>query len=400
MSVVLADAPIVDAHCHGWRSGDKLALDPNGFLDRITLTGSCLTASADGRTLTNTSEEELHRLTELTPFALAMKGRLAQWLGVEPTRESLSRARHAAFSSDPGGHVRGLWQDAGIAGLFIDAGSPRIPSTEMEREAGVPVFRVARIEPWIDDLREGAASYEELEDGFCEVAEQAAREDAVAFKSIIGYVVGLDVTTWSRSDVAGAYRRWRDAGFAEDRSNSKPVRDTLLWRVLDIAREHDLPVHIHSGAGDSSIILEYARPKDLFPLLKQRTDQTVVLVHSGWPWVEEGAYLAAVFPNVHLDTSVTTPWYSLALDQKLEAIMGLASAAKIMYGSDHNEPEAIWLSAVVAREALERILTRGVERGWFDAEAGGLIGESILGRNAVRLHGVESRLQGSLARRA
>jgi hypothetical protein len=36
--VALDDFPIVDAHCHGWRNERKLSLDPNGFLDRITLT--------------------------------------------------------------------------------------------------------------------------------------------------------------------------------------------------------------------------------------------------------------------------------------------------------------------------------------------------------------------------
>jgi uncharacterized protein len=398
--VVLRETPVVDCHCHGWTNSATLALDPGGFLDRITLTGSCLTASADGRTLTTSSEDHLHRLTDLTPFALAMQTRLAARLGAEPTREAVSRARRDAFSASPEVHVKQLWADAHIAGLFIDDGSPRIPSQEMEREAGVPVFRVARIEPWIEDIRADARTYGDLEDRFCALAEEAAGEDLVAFKSIIGYIVGLDVVTWRRSDVAAAYRRWRDSGFEEDRTNSKPVRDTLLWRVLAIARDHDRAVHIHSGAGDSSIILEHARPKDLFPLLKERTDQSIVLVHSGWPWVEEGAYLAAVFPNVHLDTSVTTPWYSLALEQKLETMMGLVSAGKIMYGSDHKEPEAIWLSAVLAREGFERILSRGVEHGWFDEEAGVRMGESILGSNAIRLHGVESRLTGSLAVRA
>ena len=394
--VTLAGTPVVDCHCHGWDRAQKLALEPANFLDRITLTGSCLTASADGRTLTSTSPEELRRLTELTPFALAMQERLARHLGVDPTWEAVSDARHRVLSQDGDAHLAALWGDAGIAGLFVDDGSPRIPSTELEREAGIPVFRVARIEPWIDDLLPATTTLDELEERFCAIVEQACGEDVVAFKSIIGYIVGLDVRHWPRADATAAYRRWRETGFAEDREHSKPIRDTLLWRVLDIAREHDRPVHIHSGAGDSSIILEHARPKDLFPLLKERTDQVIVLVHSGWPWVEEGAYLAAVFPNVHLDTSVTTPWYALALEQKLEVIMGLASGAKIMYGSDHNEPEAIWLSAVLAREALERILARGVERGWFGPDAGRRIGESILGLNAVRLHGVESRVMGSL----
>jgi predicted TIM-barrel fold metal-dependent hydrolase len=112
------------------------------------------------------------------------------------------------------------------------------------------------------------------------------------------------------------------------------------------------------------------------------------LIHSGWPWVEEGAYLAGVFPNVYLDTSVTTPWYSLAVDQKLEVLLGTASPAKIMYGSDHNDPDSIWLSAVLAREAFERILGRAIECRWLSADDADRIGRGILANNVLRIHGV------------
>jgi hypothetical protein len=87
---------------------------------------------------------------------------------------------------------------------------------------------------------------------------------------------------------------------------------------------------------------------------------------------------------------VTTPWYSLASEQKLEAILGLSSPAKVMYGSDHNTPEAIWLSAVLAREALERVLGRAVEADWLGVQDALAIGRGVLGANVLRLHGVES----------
>ena len=388
----LREIPVVDVHCHGWRNAATLERPPEGFLDRITLTGSCLTASADGRLLTTSSEEDLWRLTDATPFALAMKHRLARRLRVPPTRHDVSRERHARYTADPHLYLSNLFEDVQLRGLFVEDGSPRIPSKEMAVEAGIPVFRVARIEPWIEDLRDDCASFDELEGRFSEIAVEATRSDLIAFKSIIGYIVGLDIQEWEAPDVRAAYRRWRDAGWTETRQDAKPVRDTLLLRVLEIARENDRPVHLHSGAGDSSIILEHARPKDLFQLLKNYTDQPIVLIHSGWPWVEEGAYLAGVFPNVYLDTSVTTPWYSLALDQKLEVLLGLASPAKIMYGSDHSDPDAIWLSALLAREALGRVLGQAVERDWFDeTDAMGIAG-GILGRNALRLHGLDDRL--------
>lgn len=386
--VDLQEVPIVDAHCHGWRNAAKIGLPPERFLDSITLTGSCLTASADGRLLTTSSEADLERLTDVTPFAIAMRRRLARRLNVESSRAAVSAARRSAYGEDPQGYLKRLFADAQIAGLFVDDGSPIIPSREMEKEAGLPVYRVARVERWIAELRDDCATYDELEERFSEALLDAATEDLVAYKSIIGYIVGLDVRHWSSSEARSAFERWRGSGWEETREAAKPVRDSLMWRVLEVAREVDRPVHIHSGAGDSSIILEHARPKDLFQLLKERTDQVMVLIHSGWPWVEEGAYLAGVFPNVYLDTSVTTPWYSLAGDQKLEVLLGLASPAKVMYGSDHNDPDAIWLSAVLAREALQRVLSNGVERDWLDVADAMAIGRGVLAENVLRLHGI------------
>lgn len=387
----LRDVPIVDAHCHGWRNAAKVGLPPERFLDSVTLTGACLTASADGRLLTTSTEDDLERLTDVTPFAVAMRRRVARRLGVAGTRAAVSSARHAAYSEDPSAYLGSLFADARIEGLFVDDGSPIIPSREMAAEAGLPVYRVARVERFIAELRDECPTYDELEDRFCEALMQAASEDLVAFKSIIGYIVGLDVRHWTTSEAQAAFLRWRANGWAETRADAKPVRDSLMWRVLDIAREVDRPVHIHSGAGDSSIILEHSRPKDLFQLLKERTDQVIVLIHSGWPWVEEGAYLAGVFPNVYLETSVTTPWYSLAIDQKLEVLLGVASPAKVMYGSDHNDPDAIWLSALLAREALERVLTNAVRADWLDTEDAMAIGRGVMAENVLRLHGVEAR---------
>ena len=81
------------------------------------------------------------------------------------TRPSAPRRRER-LRSDPTGYLQELWRDARIEGLVVDEGFPLpiIPAAELEREAGVPVHRVVRIEPWIAEDRDGAAGYDELED--------------------------------------------------------------------------------------------------------------------------------------------------------------------------------------------------------------------------------------------
>ena len=116
-----------------------------------------------------------------------------------------------------------------------------------------------------------------------------------------------------------------------------------------------------------------------------------MLIHSGWPWLEEGAYVASILPRVYLDTSINTAWASIIMDQKLEAVLGIAPTAKVMFGSDEStEPELAWISAVMAREALERVLGAAVERRWMTTAEPSASVAACWPRNCERLHGLDA----------
>jgi hypothetical protein len=384
---LLEGTPAVDVHCHGWRSDEVAAAPQRGFLDRITMLGMCLMSSG--------LEDERHReilelTTDTAPIAVAMADRLAAALGCAPTRDGLAEARAEALR-DHRAYLRRLWADAGVTDLIMDDGYPlpRIDGRALGDEVGLPVHRVCRIEPVITDVRDAAGSYSELEDAFTAGLESAAGAGSIAFKSVIAYRTGLDVAEWSASEREAAFTAWRADGWRETRDHAKPVRDALLRRALAVARGAGIPVHIHCGGGDPAIVLDHARPSDLFPLLAAHIDQPVVLIHSGWPWVDEGAFVASILPHVYLDTSLSTPWASLAIDSRLEILLGIAPPAKVMYGSDEaSEPEVIWLSALLAREALTRVLETGVARRQLNREAARRIGADVMGGNARRLHGL------------
>lgn len=387
MSDLLAGAPVIDVHCHGWRPDDVAAAPPHGFLDRITMLGMCLASSG-------LEDERLREVLELTtdtsPTAIAMADRLAAVLGCEPTRAGLAGARTRALA-DPA-YLRRLWADAGVEALIMDDGYPlpRIDGRALGRAVGLGVHRVCRIEPVITEVRDAAGGYAELEDAFTAGLEQAVADGSIAFKSVIAYRTGLDVCEWSASERETAFAAWRGDGWRETREHAKPVRDSLLRQALAVARRADIPVHIHCGGGDPSIVFAHARPSDLFGLLSAHMHQPVVLIHSGWPWVEEGAFVASILPHVYLDTSLSTPWASLAIDSRLEILLGIAPPAKVMYGSDEaSEPEVIWLSAHLAREALARVLETGIDRRHLNRDAARRIGAGVLGGNARRLHGLE-----------
>ena len=389
--VSLANEYVVDAHSHGFRLNDLLSRPPGEMLDRITMLGACLISSGG---LDPDDLPFLRELTDSDPLSMVCRMRLSELLECEPTREAVSEARRQALSSDGTAYLRRLWDHAGIRGLVVDDGYPlpRVDPVEMAQEADIPVHRVVRIEPLIADIRERVATYAELEDALSAELESACTSGkAVAIKSVIAYRTGLDVAEWPRDEVMSSYLRWAEAGFPETRELAKPVRDALMYRTLDVAKRLGRPVHIHCGGGDPSVVLAHARPKDLFPVLDRHRDQPIVLIHSGWPWLEEGAYVASILPRVYLETSINTAWSSLIMDQKLEAIMGIAPTAKIMFGSDEStEPELAWISAITTREALERVLGNAVSRRWMTVEDAVRVGRGVLAKNCERLHGLDA----------
>src|SRR5664279_746753 len=149
----LTGAPVIDTHLHGWRTPELLSAPAGGFAERVTMLGMCvLTSGGDPAAYADV----LGRATATTPLALALLARLGAHLGCEPSNDAVAAARLERLRGDATGYLQGLWRDANIEGLVVDEGFPLpiIPAAELSREAGVPVHRVVRIEPWIAEDRE------------------------------------------------------------------------------------------------------------------------------------------------------------------------------------------------------------------------------------------------------
>ena len=160
-----------------------------------------------------------------TIFALTTRRWLAAYFGVDGESDALSAARRAAFEADPASYVSGLMGDQNIVAVIGDEGYPQPPVTraEFEKNLGVPVYRVARIEPWIAELQDEQLSYADFEAAFEQRLEETARDPlTVGYKSVIGYRTGLDVTDPSPIEAAAAYDAWRAAGWPKDRGPARP----------------------------------------------------------------------------------------------------------------------------------------------------------------------------------
>jgi predicted TIM-barrel fold metal-dependent hydrolase len=390
MQVDLSGAAVVDNHCHPFRTDELLARTPEDFETRLTLMGMCyMSSSATDASLW----ARINELTGHTMYSLVARRWLAERLGCDPTPKDVWQAREEAIRSDPVGYVRGLLDDQNIAGLVTDNGYPLPPIARDEFEAAVgrvPVHGVVRIEPLIAELREDAVDFGALEDAFGARLEEASdAEGTVAFKSIIAYRTGLDVEDASAEEASRAFREWRDDGWTETRRRTKPVRDRLLAVTADVAKRRGLALHIHTGDGDPEIDLRHARPSELFLFLRRHVDQPIVLIHAGHPWSHEAAYIAALLPNVYVDLSVLIPWAGSAIERLVADLVATVPTSKLLYGSDEaSEPEVLWISARLARRALERVLSEAVDGDYLTAEEAEKAGRGILAGNTKTLHGL------------
>jgi hypothetical protein len=387
--VDLSGVGIVDAHTHPYRLDDLLAKPSEGFDTRLMFLGESFLSSSQ-------MHDELwpvaDAFTDSTLFAIAMRRWLAVHLGCEPTREAVTAARDEALRADPVAYTKGLLEAAGVVAILSDEGYPQppIPAEEFASSLGVRVHRVTRLEPWI--LQHRGGSFDDLVSAVENEATQAAADpNCVAYKSIVAYRTGLDIGDPSSGDATAAFDRWRSDDWRETREHAKPVRDFLIRRALEVAKAHDRPFHFHCGGGDPDINLVYANPTSMFPFLVDVQDQPIVLVHSGYPWIRESAYIASVLPNVYLELSELIPWAWGQVEWALEMLVGTVPAAKLLYGSDEaGEPEAFWASALLARSALQRVLDRFVERDYVSVGDAERLGELVLADACRRLHGIDS----------
>jgi uncharacterized protein len=386
--VDLSDAEIVDNHCHGMVVDEMLKSDPATFEARLTLTGQAyLTSNQKDPAVWRSIEA----LVEGNAYSLISRRWLGQFLRCAEDAASLAQVRDGVLRADPVGYTRRLLADQKIVELVADEGYTYMPvgGADLERLVAIPVHRVARIESFIDDLiRQDLADLDGFADALQQQLDEAAADPrTIALKSVIAYRTGLDITEPAKSEAASAFQRWRAAGWADSRADSKPVRDYLLHLAMPIIERHDIALHIHCGDGDPDVVFEHSRPQDLYGFLRRYDRRPIVLMHAGHPWSEEAAYIAAILPHVYIDLSVLIPWASLDIESYLARLIGMMPSSKLLYSSDQvYEPELFWLPARFARRALERALSAAADADYLTIAQAESIGRGILAGNTRRVH--------------
>jgi uncharacterized protein len=383
------DLPVVDAHCHPFRAPDNLAGDE--LRDRVSFAGSSPGYfEAGGVTADDDLLRELGAIRQNAVYLRYLIRQLADFFGCEATIEEVAEARNEALR-DYRGYVRKLFTACGLAALVPDFGypQPQVDIAAFSADMPVPIAPVFRIEPLIAQLLEKGLGWDEFAQGYDEsVSNALGREGYRGLKTIIAYRTGLDISLVSRTRDQGLLA-FDGVRRGTGNESMKKLRDHLLCRALEICIEYDVPMQIHTGMGDFEVNLVLCRPSLLMDLLRFPPLRAcrVVLVHSGFPYHSEAAYMAAVLPRVYCDVSEGIPFAGHAAKRIFTEIMELAPLSKIMYGSDgFNMPEINYASAILGKRALSGALGELVDEGFLSRAEAREAARWILSETACKLY--------------
>jgi predicted TIM-barrel fold metal-dependent hydrolase len=373
----LGDVPVVDNHCHPVEA--RQSTDPATWREYFT-------ESPDVRMR---AEDAAH-----TAFYHRLVRAMATFHGVDATEEAVLRARGRLRADEC---VGALFSDAAIAGVVVDTGFPApetaLPEAAFSAASGVRQVTLLRLELFFQRLVAEHSRYDDLITAASAGLADVRASGHAGLKSIAAYRTGLAIERWPEEDARTAFAEARSevAHRGAVRLGHKPLLDTLLHLACTAAAAQELPVQFHVGYGDPDADLRTAHPLQLRALLEERAYRAmpIVLLHGCWPYVREGAYLASVYGNAHLDISYAIPFLSTAeLRAMTRAALGVAPTTKILYSSDGARvPELHWLGAHTARSVIGTVLGELVVDGDLDAKNARLAGERVLRDNAWRLYG-------------
>jgi predicted TIM-barrel fold metal-dependent hydrolase len=362
----VADLPAVDQHCHTLVTGWSSLGHSGAPAWRRCFTEAVRPASLASDVVASKGYRE---------FLRALASFLGEFAGEPAELEARVLHRRAlAVGDEADTYARRLFDDARISTLLVDTGfgSQVLTTAALARAVGRPVRTIVRIEKVAEGClaaaRQRSVTRLAFTEAFLEELDRAVLGGAIGFKSIAAYRAGLDLPEPSASKVAGAFRRL-DREAQARRLDDPIIVAHVVWSAARLAAARGVPLQFHVGFGDEDVHLPAADPSLLRPLFRAPSTEEcrVILLHS-YPFIDQAAYLASVFPQVHVDLSLTIPLLGGAgAERAIRSALGLCPTTKLLAGSDgHSYPEMHWRGMRLWRDALGQVLANDVLAGRMD----------------------------------
>ncbi|KAK7047603.1 hypothetical protein VNI00_006371 [Paramarasmius palmivorus] len=397
--------PAIDNHAH--------PLLKSVFRDKFPL--EITISEADGEALSNDAVHTLACFRATTQLAsLFGLEKPATWEIVKARRSSIPYLDLCKSCMVPC-RIQCLLLDDGLGGV-----SEYAESLSWHSEQFCEAKRIVRVEVEAESILKGMLAtqvptdiIQQFKSKLAERLTTCARDSVVvAFKSIVCYRTGLDISTeeTDRDDQAtfqylqDTYIKFQKEGVI--RLQHKFLNDMVVRLTMEVAESVNIPVQFHTGLGDNDIPLIRSSPAHMQPLIKAYPRTKVVLLHSSYPYTKEAGYLTAVYPNVYLDFGEVAVLYCVpvhyahAVDNQvfpfvsgpgqriiIRELLDLAPTNKVLWSTDgHWLPETYYLSAIQARQALYDVLSEIVHAKEMTEEQAVTVVENALFHNSNKLY--------------
>jgi hypothetical protein len=371
----LTGIPVVDNHCHPVLLNQQLeATDFRGYF----------TEAGDP------SFPEKHLSN--TVYYLWLLRQLATFYGCQNSEEEIIAIRNML---DDDTLLERYFRAANIDTLILDPAFP-LPHTcyTPERMGQLGHCRTAtmlRLETLMQQLIIQYQDFDEVVERYKLALTNAHEQGYCAFKSIVAYRTGLNISEWSKDQAVSSFQEALSAIRNEQlRLAHKPLIDYLLHIAFNLAAEQELPIQFHTGYGDGDTDMRLGNPLHLRAVLERKDYQSmkVVLLHESYPYTQLAAYLAAIYPHVYLDLSYMIPFADrLEMLAFTRQALGVAPSSKLMYSSDGiNVPEMHWAGAIRGRAIIGQALQEMIDADEIDEEQAFDLAQQILHDTAYTVY--------------
>jgi predicted TIM-barrel fold metal-dependent hydrolase len=380
------ELPIIDSHCHGFLLDEA----SESFEQNLKLTPLTIPKHDMVNTfLYRQTIRELSRVLECTG-----------------NHEEIVSIRNDRYREEPVDYIKLLFEDAKITDILMDTGYPykefagySIGVKEFSRIVPCKVHEIFRIDNVVMDAVKEGTSFNRVVNEFHRKIREAVKKGVVSLKTTIAYTSGLDIKRCQEGEVKRSYQFMLEemkAGksvrdiFYSGSHHVKNVMDFFVYLGLENSVNHDIPFQIHVGMGNpTKIDLRQENPVLLTDLLGEEKVQKakIILIHGGYPYVEEAGFITNANPNVFLDISAVSPFISIGVKDKLLNLLEMTPTTKIMHGSDgHRIPELFWIAAIRTKRAISQVFRQLLDLSELDHEWASEIAPQILSGNAERVY--------------
>ena len=234
-----------------------------------------------------------------------------------------------------------------------------------------------------DEVDSSCGTLSAYVDAVWEIHRRLKEQGNKGIKFHLAYMRDLNFAATTHADAEKVFLRlteegygWRNAilGYEEMR----PFHDYMIHRFCEMAGEMDMPIVFHTGMqGNVDANADDSRAHRLWNLAHRYRKTDFVILHSGFPWLEDAALLAKQYSNVYLDLAWTHIMSPEIVTRSLQSWVDLVPMHKILgFGGDYCVVEKVYGHLTMAKQNIARAFATKIENGgmtfdrakaWIDA---------------------------------